>query len=165
MSEEFEQKIRMLPELFDGRMNPELVEMLRYKIASLGMPKSYIAKILGVSVATIRKWLNGETSRCAAIVRLKLMHFLKGEYDYYIKGRRKNEDSLYSIGELPDNMLLCMERISRIYDYCSKNDQMRQAFVERMDKAAFNALIDIIPREPDDQSAAKGLKTSRNEKE
>ena len=42
-------------------------------------------------------------------------------------------------------MLLCMERISRIYDYCSKSEEMREAFIEHMDKAAFNALMALIP--------------------
>ncbi|MBQ7651996.1 MAG: hypothetical protein IJS15_13610 [Victivallales bacterium] len=145
MVEETEGKAKNLPDVFDGKMNPEIVEMLRSKIASLGLPKSYIAKVLGISVQTIRKWLNSETARCSSVARLKLMRFLNGEYDRYLNGQRKAEEKIYSIGELPDNMLLCMERISRIYDYCSKSEEMREAFVERMDKAAFNALMALIP--------------------
>ena len=145
MVDEHEGNAKSLPEVFDGKMNPDVVEMLRSKIASLGMPKSYIAKVLGISVATIRKWLNSETTRCSSVARLKLVRFLNGDYDRYLKGQRKTEEKIYSIGELPDNMLLCMERISRIYDYCSKSEEMREAFVERMDKAAFNALMSLIP--------------------
>ena len=145
MVEDFEEKVKSLPDVFDGKMNPEFVELLRSKIAQLGMPKSYVAKLLGISVATIRKWLNNETTRCSSVARLKLMRFIKGDYDRYVKGQKKADGKIYSIGELPDNMLLCMERISRIYDYCSKSEEMREAFIEHMDKAAFNALMALIP--------------------
>ena len=145
MIEDFEERVKSLPEVFDGNMSPEFVELLRSKIDSLGMPKSYVAKVLGISVATMRKWLNNETTRCSSVARLKLMRFIKGEYDRYLKGPKKADGKIYTIGELPDNMLLCMERISRIYDYCSKSEEMREAFVEHMDKAAFNALMALIP--------------------
>jgi len=145
MAEDLEQDLKALSDGFDGTLSPELITMLKQKIASLGMPKSYIARVLGVSPATIRKWINNETTKCTSVTRLKLVRFLKGEYDGHIKGQKKTEERVYSIGELPDNMLLCMERISRIYDYCSKSEQMREEFVERMDKAAFNALMALIP--------------------
>ncbi len=155
MIDDYEQRVKMLPEVFDGKMNPEVIELLRYKIASVGMPKSYIAKVLGVSSATMRKWLNNETTRCSSVARLKLMRFLKGDYDHYMKGEKRADETRYSIRELPDNLLLCMERISRIYDYCSKSEEMRTEFVERMDKAAFNALMALIPGGEEDGNSEK----------
>lgn len=143
--DDYEQRIRHLPELFDGNLTPEIIEMLKFKVTTLGVSKAYIAKFFGITPSTLHKWISGQTSRCGAYTRSKLIPFLKGEYDFYIKSHRKNDDDSFVINSLPDNMLLCMERISRIYDYCSKSEIMKQRFIEKMDTAAFSALIELIP--------------------
>lgn len=129
---------------FNGVITEELRCKLVEKIDALGVPKHCIAHFFGITVSTLQKWEKGVTSRCSISAREKFLPFLAGEFDDYILGKEWMPANVSYTGALPDKMLLCMERISQIYDICSRTPEMRNEFVSRMDKAAVKAMHDLM---------------------
>ena len=46
---------------------------------------------------------------------------------------------------LPDSIMFCMERISKVYDICAQSPRTGEEFIRKMDKAAITALRELLP--------------------
>jgi len=137
-----------------GRLNEEVRARLREKISALGVAKHEIANFFGVTTATLSKWENGTTARCSIASRDKMMGFIRGEYDDFIIGNAmesgKKGDRTVIYRDLPEEMLICMERMNEIYVACSSpRPEIGEEFIERLDRLAVRTMREIVSGEGD----------------
>ncbi len=144
-----------------GRLNDGIRARLKAKISALGVAKHEIASFFGVTTATLSKWENGTTARCSMASREKMMGFIRGEYDDLIIGNaveaRRKDGRNATYGDLPDEMLVCMERMNEIYGACcSPKPEIGEEFIEHLDKMAVRTMRDIVSGDGDGEVGTDG---------
>jgi hypothetical protein len=120
----------------NGQLTEDVLLSFKEKIAQSGMTKCAIARRFGVSPITLHKWLSGGTHRCSLSARQKISSFIGEENPGEGVAFQYNGSSHI----FPDNILLCMERISKAYDLCNTSKDKARDFIGIMDKAALDAL-------------------------
>lgn len=130
---------------FDGLITEEIRQRLVKKVSDLDVPKYLVARFFGITSSTLHKWLKGPTVRCSVSTRNIIMPFINGECDDCFNGGGITDSCLDYTTQYPDKVMMCMERISKMYDICSNSPHISKEFISRMDKAAFEAMKELMP--------------------
>ena len=124
----------------NGVITDEIREALKEKVASSRTSINSMARHFGVTYVTFKKWLSGATRRCSVSARKKISLFLNSDDSFHNANRFR-----YSRNEtLPDDMLMCMERIGKAYEFCNTDPNNSQNFIGLMDKAAIEAMHSLV---------------------
>ncbi len=107
-----------------------------------------VARVFGVTTASVHKWINGSTKRLPVASRRKMESFLNGQCeDEIIYHSRRNqqiaEDTIkYNV---PNDFAYLMERIRKIHEICSQSNELSRIFIEKMDAAMLRSLRELLP--------------------
>ncbi len=135
-----------------GELTGEIREKLVRKVEGLGIPRYLVAQHLGVSNSTLHKWEHGPTGRCSVSARRRLAMLLNGEMDHHLMGMVAERTVRYDDEELPDDMMMCMEKINQVYDICANSPTLGHRFLERMRNAATTVFLDLVASESSEPS-------------
>ena len=134
------------PEDFYGLLTDGYRVLLHRKIEELRVPKVNIARYFDITLQTLHKWEYGPTLRLSASASEKFRPFICGEVDNLVKTQpHPRYGQAYSQSTLPDSIMFCMERISKVYDICAQRPEAGEEFIRKMDKAALSALQELLP--------------------
>ena len=135
-----------IPEDFYGLLTDGYRALLHRKIEELNVPKVNIARYFDITLQTLHKWEYGPTLRLSASAIEKFRPFICGEVDNLVKSQlHPHYMQTYSQAILPDSIMFCMERISKVYDICAQRPEAGEEFIRKMDKAALAALQELLP--------------------
>ncbi|HQL86891.1 MAG: hypothetical protein GX574_05405 [Lentisphaerae bacterium] len=129
---------------FDGRLTPAIRRKLQEKRRQIGLPYQLIAKFFGVNWSTFRKWELGPTEVCELSVRPRLEAFMKGEYDVQLRGLVEARVCRNYGSLVPQEVLLCLERVSNAYRLCHERPDLRDSMVKNIDQATIEAMSKLI---------------------
>ena len=107
-----------------------------------------VARIFGVSGTTIRKWLNGITTRLPISARRKMVSFLTGGCDFEISCYSEKRDCVSEVSaiyDVPPQMRYVMERVRRMYDVVNQIEGLEKPFLKKMDEAMQRILSELMP--------------------
>ena len=135
------------PEDFHGILTEGYRELFRRKIAELKVPKMNVARYFDITLQTLHKWAYGPTNRLSASTSEKFRPFICGDVDSLVKSqnRPRHIQEYTQSTLLPDSLMFCMERISKVYDICAQRPETGEEFIRKMDKAAITALRELLP--------------------
>ncbi|MBR4674931.1 MAG: hypothetical protein IKP00_10745 [Victivallales bacterium] len=134
------------PDDFYGVLTDGFRKLLRHKIAELNVSKMNVARYFDITPQTLHKWEYGPTYRLSASTCEKFRPFICGEVDMLVKSQiRPGHASQQPHPILPDSIMFCMERISKVYDICAQSPETGEEFIRKMDKAAISALRELLP--------------------
>ena len=135
-----------VPEDFYGLLTDGYRALLHRKIEELNVPKVNIARYFDITLQTLRKWEYGPTLRLSTSAIDKFRPFICGEVDDLVRSQlHPRYLQSYSQSTLPDSIMFCMERISKVYDICAQRPEAGEEFIRKMDKAALAALQELLP--------------------
>ncbi len=135
-----------LPEDFYGILTDGYRALFQRKIEELNVPKVNIARYFDITLQTLHKWEYGPTQRLSASASEKFRPFICGEVDTLVKLQsHARYPQNYTQVTLPDSIMFCMERISKVYDICAQRPEAGEEFIRKMDKAALAALQELLP--------------------
>ncbi len=135
-----------MPENFYGLLTDGYRALFHRKIVELNVPKVNIARYFDITLQTLHKWEYGPTLRLSASASEKFRPFICGEVDNLVKTQpHPRYGHAYSQSTLPDSIMFCMERISKVYDICAQRPEAGEEFIRKMDKAALAALQELLP--------------------
>ena len=117
----------------NGIISEEIRKRLNEIVQESGSTKAQLARMLGISVVTLYKWLNGSTDRCSIASRRKVLDIMEGK-----SLLRPTPGTRYS--PYPNEILMCMERVGKAYDLCSTSEEKARGFIQLIDHAAINAV-------------------------
>ncbi len=145
-NEELLPKDLPLPEDFYGFLTDGYRVLLHRKVEELNVPKVNIARYFDITLQTLHKWEYGPTRRLSASATEKFRPFISGEVDDLVKSQlHPRYLHSYTPSTLPDSIMFCMERISKVYDICAQRPEAGEEFIRKMDKAALAALQELLP--------------------
>ena len=135
-----------IPEEFYGLLTDGYRALFHRKIEELNVPKVNVARYFDITLQTLHKWEYGPTLRLSASAIEKFRPFICGEVDNLVKSQlHPRYQQTYSQSTLPDSIMFCMERISKVYDICAQRPEAGEEFIRKMDKAALAALQELLP--------------------
>ncbi len=135
-----------IPEDFYGLLTDGYRALLHRKIEELNVPKVNIARYFDITLQTLHKWEYGPTLRLSSSAIEKFRPFICGEVDNLVKSQlHPRYTQTYTPSTLPDSIMFCMERISKVYDICAQRPEAGEEFIRKMDKAALTALQELLP--------------------
>ena len=134
------------PEDFYGILTDGYRALFHRKIEELKVSKVNIARYFDITLQTLHKWEYGPTVRLSASAIEKFRPFICGEVDALVKSQTHPRfGQNYTQVTLPDSIMFCMERISKVYDICAQRPEAGEEFIRKMDKAALAALQELLP--------------------
>ena len=135
-----------IPEDFYGLLTDGYRALFHRKIEELNVPKVNIARYFDITLQTLHKWEYGPTLRLSVGAIEKFRPFICGEVDNLVRSQlHPRYQQTYSPSILPDSIMFCMERISKVYDICAQRPEAGEEFIRKMDKAALAALQELLP--------------------
>lgn len=149
----FEKYIMSINFYSNGRLTEPIVDRLRRKINELGITKDTAARRIGITLSNLMKWLSGNVKNCQQPVRDPLVQFLCGKYDVTLqkiaqhKGQRLCKKHNGQKEKYPDKLILCLERLSRMYSMCARSSQeYAEAFAESLSSESILLMHYIMQR-------------------
>ena len=120
---------------FHGIITEEVRTRLRARRLQLGLSREDLARLLKVNRMTISKWETGGSTRCIKALIAPLSDFLNGR----LVPDTLNPVSKELYKDIPEDFLLCMEQIVRIYELSAETSPLRKMVLERLDNIADEA--------------------------
>ena len=134
---------------FNGEFTEEYSRSFRERRQALGLNYVQAAKLLQVTVLTVRAWEHGLTQRCQAsninAVRLFLAGQLQpppraqqiGEYDFRFTRRRQG---------IPAAQQKLLQKVRIIHSICKNTESLRQKLFQHLNQTSQAALQSFIQR-------------------
>ncbi len=141
---------REVPMEFTGVFTEEIRLRFQSKRKADRLSYSELGKLLKVTWLTVRNWEKGKTHKCQPAKVLGVQNYLNGHFDMLREqqfARAKRIEQELTNSAFIQSKLEMLEKISKIYEICSKSRELRQQLINEIRRLSREAIASFAENE------------------